>query len=57
MSAVDRTLGIALALLVVCLVLPTLARYATEAVPVLISILVLLALLRFFLPARSRPRK
>jgi hypothetical protein len=46
-----------LALLVVCLVLPTLARYATEVVPVLISILVFLALLRFFLPARSRPRK
>jgi hypothetical protein len=52
---VDRALGTVSLLLVVCLILPMLARFATGAVPVLISLLVLLALVRLLLPPdRSR---
>jgi hypothetical protein len=53
---VDRALGIVSALLIACLVLPTLARYATEAVPVLVSLLVFLGVVRLLLPPRSRGR-
>ena len=52
----DRVLGIVSALLVGCLLLPTVAGYATEAVPVLGSLLLLLVLLRLFLPPRSGRR-
>jgi hypothetical protein len=51
---VDRALGTVLVLLVVCLVLPTLARYATQAVPVLVSLVVLLAALRLIWPSRRQ---
>jgi hypothetical protein len=46
----NRALGTVAALLVGCLVLPTVAGYATEAVPVLASLLVFLGFLRLLLP-------
>jgi hypothetical protein len=52
----NRALGTVCVLLIVCLLLPTVASYATRAVPVLVSLLVFLGVLRLFLPARSRRR-
>lgn len=46
----NRALGTVLALLLVCLLLPTLARYAAQAVPLLVGLLVVLALVRTWLP-------
>lgn len=53
-AAMNRALGTVCALLVVCLLLPTVASYATRAVPVLVGLVVFLAALRLFLPPRSR---
>jgi hypothetical protein len=50
----NRALGTVAALLVGCLLLPTLAAYAAEAVPMLVSLLVFLGFLRLLLPPRSR---
>ena len=50
----NRALGTVSALLVGCLLLPTVAGYAAQAVPVLLSLLVLLGFLRLLLPPRSR---
>lgn len=44
----DRALSLVAVLLIVCLVLPTLAHYAAEAVPVLLALLAVLVLLRGF---------
>jgi|GEM_PF-2086857 len=46
----NRATGTVLALLLVCLLLPVLAGYATRAVPLLIGLLVVLALFRAWLP-------
>jgi len=51
----NRVLGTVLGLLAVCLLLPTLARYAAQAVPFLLSLLVLWVLLR--LASSPRPRR
>jgi hypothetical protein len=53
---VNRALGTVSALLVGCLLLPTVAGYAAQAVPVLVSLLVLLGFLRLLLPPRSGRR-
>ncbi len=50
----NRALGTVVVLLVVCLLLPTVAGYASQAVPLLIALLVLFALLRLALPPRLR---
>ncbi len=42
----NRATGTVLGLLIACLLLPILARYATQAVPLLVALLVLFALLR-----------
>jgi uncharacterized membrane protein YccC len=42
----NRALGTVLGLLIVCLLLPMLASYASQAVPLLISLLVLCGALR-----------
>jgi hypothetical protein len=52
----DRALGIIVTLLLVCLVLPTLTRYATQAVPLLASLLALLLLIRLAAPSGGRRR-
>jgi hypothetical protein len=46
----NRALGTVLGLLLVCLLLPVLAGYATQAVPLLVGLLVVLGLLRAWLP-------
>jgi hypothetical protein len=48
-----RAVGTVLVLLAVCLVLPVLAGYAVKAVPLLVSLLVVLALLRLLVSPRS----
>jgi hypothetical protein len=48
-----RAVGTVLVLLAVCLVLPVLAGYAVKAVPLLVSLLVVLALLRLLMSPRS----
>jgi hypothetical protein len=48
----NRALGTVVALLLACLLLPTVAAYATRAVPVLVSLLVLLGIARLLLPSR-----
>ncbi len=50
----NRASGIVLGLLAVCLLLPTLARYATQAVPVLVSLAVVLGLLRLLWPSGGK---
>jgi hypothetical protein len=52
----NRALGTVCVLLVVCLLLPTAASYAMQAVPVLVGLIVVLAALRLLLPPRSRRR-
>jgi hypothetical protein len=51
---VDRVTGTVGALLVGCLLLPTVAGYAVRAVPVLVSLLVLLGFVRLIWPSRGR---
>jgi len=48
---VNRATGTVLGLLIVCLLLPTVAGYATQAVPVLVALAVILGLLRLFWPS------
>jgi hypothetical protein len=48
---VNRVLGTVLALLVGCLLLPTVAGYAARAVPVLVALVVLLGALRLLWPS------
>lgn len=50
----SRALGIVIVLLVICLVLPTLAEWATKAVPVLIALLLFVLLVGFLSPAGTR---
>jgi uncharacterized membrane protein YccC len=50
----NRALGTVLGLLIVCVLLPILGRYATQAVPLLVALLVLLALLRLASSPRQR---
>lgn len=50
----NRATSTVLGLLIVCLLLPTLARYAARAVPVLVSLLVLLGFVRLIWPSRGR---
>jgi hypothetical protein len=50
----NRALGTVAALLIVCLLMPTLASYAARAVPVLVSLLVFLGFLRLLLPSGPR---
>lgn len=45
----DRLIGFVVALLVVALLLPIVAEFAVQAVPVLVASLVLLGVLRLFL--------
>lgn len=49
-----RLTGTVVFLLVACLVLPTVARLAQAAVPVLVSLLVLLGLARLLWPGQRR---
>lgn len=50
----NRALGTVLGLLIVCLLLPTVAGYATQAVPLLVSVLLAWGLLRLASAPRSR---
>lgn len=50
----NRALGTVVVLLFVCLLLPTVADYATKAVPVLASLLVFLAFLQLLLPPSKK---
>ncbi len=52
----NRAVGTVLLLLVVCLALPVLASYAAQAVPLLVSLIVLLGAVRLLVPSRSRRR-
>lgn len=49
----NRALGTVVALLAGALLLPTVAGYAARAVPVLVSLLVLLGFLRLIWPSRG----
>jgi hypothetical protein len=53
---VHRATGTVFGLLVLCLLLPMLARIAQAAVPVLVGILLILALVRLALPPTRRRR-
>lgn len=50
----NRVLGTVVALLVVCLLLPTVAGYAAQAVPALVALVVLLRALRLLWPSGRR---
>jgi hypothetical protein len=52
----DRLIGLVALLLFVCLLMPTLAAYAIKTVPVLVSLLLFLGVVRLLLPPRSRRR-
>lgn len=52
----NRALGTVLVLLIGCLLLPTVAGYATGAVPTLVALLIFLGVVRLLLPPRSRRR-
>lgn len=52
----DRALGIVALLLVAALALPVLAAWLQAAVPMLISLLVMLGLVRLVWPSRGRGR-
>jgi hypothetical protein len=54
----NPALGTVVVLLIVCLSLPTVAGYATHAVPLLVSLLILIGLLRLLaLPRSNRGRR
>ena len=50
----DRLFGLVLVLLLVAVALPTVAGYATRAIPVLTSILVLLGAVRLLWPSHRK---
>lgn len=50
----DRMLGLVAVLILVAVALPTVAGYASRAVPGLIALLVVLALARLLLPSSQR---
>lgn len=50
----DRLLGLVVVLILVAVILPTVAGYATRAVPALLGLFVLLVVARLLLPQSRR---